>query len=207
MDGLALLSEATAAGLTVQVDGDRLVIRGPKTADAVARRLLEYKPDVVTALGRLGLTSTELPKPDEPPFPGWIRRPDATGRLGWEPPGLPESRRWWACCTDDELPTWDDLLHGRVTIGRWAGGALYVRTSDGPDGPTGTHAGLAACSWCGRRQWWRSQAWPDVVRCGWCSPPVPGLPVEWLDRSEAGPIEKPVTQEAGCCVSAGSVNV
>lgn len=141
------------------------------------------------------------------PFPDWVLRPDATGRLGWEPPGLPESRRWWACCTDDELPTWDDLLHGRVTIGRWAGGALYVRTSDGPDGPTGTHAGLAACSWCGRRQWWRSQAWPDVVRCGWCSPPVPGLPVEWLDRSEAGPIEKPVTQEAGCCVSAGSVNV
>lgn len=93
MDGLTLLYEATAAGLTVRVDGDRLVIRGPKVADAVARRLLEHKPEVVAALGQSGSTSTELPKPDAPPFPGWVRRPDVTGRLGWEPPGLPEERR------------------------------------------------------------------------------------------------------------------
>ena len=34
MDGLTLLAEAGAAGLTILADGDRLVIRGPKSADA-----------------------------------------------------------------------------------------------------------------------------------------------------------------------------
>ncbi len=34
MDGLALLRAADAAGLTVNVDGDRLVIHGPRSADA-----------------------------------------------------------------------------------------------------------------------------------------------------------------------------
>jgi hypothetical protein len=142
MDGLTLLSDAVTAGLTVQVDGERLVIRGPKAADAVARRLLEHKPEVVAALGRFGLTSTELPKPDQPPFPGWIPRPDASGRLGWEPPGLPEATRWWAVATIDELPTWDDLRLGRVAVKRHAGQALYVRTSEGP---AGTRPWPAAC--------------------------------------------------------------
>jgi hypothetical protein len=36
------------------------------------------------------------------------------------------------------------------------------------------------CWWCGRRTWWRSRAFPDVVRCGFCSPPAPGVAVEWL---------------------------
>ncbi len=129
MDGLALLSEATAAGLTVRVEGDRLVIRGPKAADAVARRLLEHKPEVLAALGRFGLTSTELPKPDKPPFPGWVLRPDATGRLGWEPPGLPKDRRWWARARFEDLPTL---------------AAYFPRSAHRPeDGP---------CCWCGRRQ-------------------------------------------------------
>ena len=50
MDGLALLRAADAAGLTVNVDGDRLVIRGPRSADATARALLEQKPEVMAAL-------------------------------------------------------------------------------------------------------------------------------------------------------------
>jgi hypothetical protein len=37
-------------------------------------------------------------------------------------------------------------------------------------------------------------------------PPIPGLPVEWLNRSEAGPAGKPIAQEAGCCVPAGSAD-
>ena len=50
MDGLALLRAADAAGLTVSADGDRLVIRGPRSADATARALLEHKPEVMAAL-------------------------------------------------------------------------------------------------------------------------------------------------------------
>ena len=50
MDGLALLRAADAAGLTVNIDGDRLVIRGPRSADATARALLEHKPEVMAAL-------------------------------------------------------------------------------------------------------------------------------------------------------------
>jgi hypothetical protein len=183
MDGLTLLSEAVAAGLTVRVDGDRLVIRGPKAADAMARRLLEHKPEVLAALGRFGLSSTELPKPDESPFPGWVRRPDVAGRMGWEPPDLPESRRWWARVQFEDLPTLAAYFPGSVH-----------RPEDGP------------CQWCGRREWWQSQAWPDVLRCGRCSPPAPGVAVEWLRRPEAGPAGKSVAQAAGCCVPAESVD-
>ena len=50
MDGLALLRAADAAGLTVNVDGGRLVIRGPRSADATARALIERKPEIVTLL-------------------------------------------------------------------------------------------------------------------------------------------------------------
>ena len=47
MDGLALLDEARAAGLEVQADGDRLVIRGPPRAEGMALRLLEHKAEVL----------------------------------------------------------------------------------------------------------------------------------------------------------------
>jgi len=87
------------------------------------------------------------------PFPGWILRPDIAGRLGWEPPGLPEDRRWWARSTFDDLP-------------------MFPRQAARP--------GAGPCGWCGRSEWWRSTAWPDVVRCGWCSPPASGAAVEWL---------------------------
>ena len=32
MDGLTILNEARAAGLEIKVDGDRLVVRGPRSA-------------------------------------------------------------------------------------------------------------------------------------------------------------------------------
>jgi hypothetical protein len=50
MDGLKLLQEAKAAGLAVSVDGDKLVIRGPRKAEAIAKLLLEHKPAVIEAL-------------------------------------------------------------------------------------------------------------------------------------------------------------
>ena len=52
MDGLSLLEEASAAGLKVRRDGDRLVVRGPGDAEALARELLSHKAAVFAALGQ-----------------------------------------------------------------------------------------------------------------------------------------------------------
>ncbi len=50
MDSMRLLDQARGAGLEVSTEGDRLVIRGPKTGDAIARQLLERKAEVVPTL-------------------------------------------------------------------------------------------------------------------------------------------------------------
>ena len=50
MDGLTLLRRAQEAGLAVQAEGDKLVIRGPKGAEPVARLLLDHKPEVLAVL-------------------------------------------------------------------------------------------------------------------------------------------------------------
>jgi hypothetical protein len=50
MEGLTLLREARAAGLSLARDGDELVIRGPRHAEPVARMLLSRKPEVIRAL-------------------------------------------------------------------------------------------------------------------------------------------------------------
>lgn len=52
MDGLTLLHEAQAAGLSVSADDGRLVIRGPTRCEAVAKRLLAHKADVLAALAQ-----------------------------------------------------------------------------------------------------------------------------------------------------------
>jgi hypothetical protein len=61
MDGLSLLREASAVGLTVRTDGGRLVVRGPKVAEPVALRLLAAKPAVLEALGRVRHPMAEIP--------------------------------------------------------------------------------------------------------------------------------------------------
>ena len=45
-----LLKEARDAGLTVRVDGERLVVRGPRSAEAMARHVLDRKPEVLAVL-------------------------------------------------------------------------------------------------------------------------------------------------------------
>ncbi len=50
MVAVNLLQEAEAAGLSVRVDGDRLVVRGPKSAADIAERLLDRKAEVIEAL-------------------------------------------------------------------------------------------------------------------------------------------------------------
>ena len=50
MDGLMLLRRAQQAGLAVAADGDKLVIRGPRSAEPVARLLIEHKPVLLALL-------------------------------------------------------------------------------------------------------------------------------------------------------------
>jgi hypothetical protein len=50
MDTVTLLTEAREAGLIVEADGETLRIRGPRRAEAVARRILAAKDDVMSAL-------------------------------------------------------------------------------------------------------------------------------------------------------------
>jgi hypothetical protein len=59
MDGLMLLRRAGKAGLAVKTEGDKLVIRGPKNAEPVARLLIENKPTVVAALADWGARHRE----------------------------------------------------------------------------------------------------------------------------------------------------
>ena len=60
MDGVKLLAEARDAGLVVAADGDRLVIRGPKMADGLARRVLAHKADVLIVLAAEATLATIL---------------------------------------------------------------------------------------------------------------------------------------------------
>jgi hypothetical protein len=69
LDGLNLLREARAAGLTVTVQGDKLVIRGPRRAEPVALRLLKHKPAVMAALVRAPAQPRQAAP--EPERAGW----------------------------------------------------------------------------------------------------------------------------------------
>src|SRR5438552_1989352 len=50
MEGLTLVARARAAGLKVEADSNRPVIRGPKRAEPVAQELIAAKANVLSAL-------------------------------------------------------------------------------------------------------------------------------------------------------------
>ena len=50
MDGIALILEAQAAGLRVSREAEKLVVRGPRRAEPIARKLLAHKAEVLAAL-------------------------------------------------------------------------------------------------------------------------------------------------------------
>jgi hypothetical protein len=56
--GCDLLAEARAAGLTVRSEGDRIIVRGPRQAEALMRRVLDRKADVLAALASPAPTTT-----------------------------------------------------------------------------------------------------------------------------------------------------
>jgi len=117
-------------------------------------------PEAPAADAEPGPTPGEQAGPDLPPFPGWVLRPDAAGQLGWEAPDLPDERRTWARTDLVEVPAF-------------------------PEKPRGPRPGIDPCCWCGRSVWWRSRLWPDVVRCGWCSPPAESGLVEWIGEPKS----------------------
>lgn len=45
-----VLREAQAAGLVIQAEGDRLIVRGPRRLHAVAQEVLRHKPEVLALL-------------------------------------------------------------------------------------------------------------------------------------------------------------
>ncbi len=117
MDGIDLILRAEAAGLSIGLNGDRLVIRGPRSAESFARALLDRKAEVVALLrtaswvlrpdtrGRLGLQSPDAPVP----FPTWEDLPEWSHRMPAEPAG---GACWW--CGRRE---WWRSIHGAVVCG------------------------------------------------------------------------------------------
>src|SRR5262249_50808230 len=74
MDGLILLNEAQGAGLTVEAEGDRLRIRGPRRAEPIAQRLIAHKADVLAVLTAKRAFAPEIRVEDLP----------ADWRVEWE---------------------------------------------------------------------------------------------------------------------------
>lgn len=71
MDGLGLLFDAKAAGLTVETVGDNLRIRGPKKAEPIVRRLEKHKAAVMKVLR----------VQEQPPPPSW--NPETQSLVKW----------------------------------------------------------------------------------------------------------------------------
>ncbi len=79
----SLLHEAEVAGLTVHADGDKLVVRGPRRAEATAKKLIAHKAEIMPVLVSAGHGPAIDPAWGEPTI----------GHIRWflksEPPAAP----------------------------------------------------------------------------------------------------------------------
>ena len=80
MDGVSLLDEARAAGIDLRIDGERLVVRGPRSAEAMARRLLARKSEVMALMAHDDAPPGSAPVRYLPP--AGCLGPTACARLG-----------------------------------------------------------------------------------------------------------------------------
>lgn len=101
MDALDLLTNAYAAGLTVHVDdGDRLLVRGPRSAASVVEQIRQHKADMLAVL-KAQISCMQEPlatAPGEPPEQA-LDAPDETLDQA------EAERPWWL----DVLPAfWPD---------------------------------------------------------------------------------------------------
>jgi hypothetical protein len=104
-----LLDQARRAGLSVQADGGRLVIRGPKRADEIARRLLDRKAEVLAELAGTPVPWLAAEEAAASLFhyePGKMKFGDVCA--GWTPKTWAvELRRKASCCRDLHADTAD----------------------------------------------------------------------------------------------------
>lgn len=91
MGALKLIEEARSAGLKLHAEGDRLVIRGPKSAEPLAKALLDRKAEILPFLREQPATVVR-PSPEPVPFHDdgreyeseaaiWLRQKLATGPM------------------------------------------------------------------------------------------------------------------------------
>jgi hypothetical protein len=141
-----LLVAARRVGLKVTPSGGRLVIRGPKSADAIARQLLDRKADVMAALtteagavattnrvveldwADLGVVSHEQPQPvgASPRVEFWVSSPwgvDDTTPPPIVPPGMTIYTQ-----NENGRPCKPDAAH----MWCWAGGARWYYAREHP---------------------------------------------------------------------------
>lgn len=71
MDLMTLLDRAAESELDVQIEGDRVRIRGPKAAESIAKELLDRKAELLAWWRHPG---AGIPIPDVPVSPDWLPR-------------------------------------------------------------------------------------------------------------------------------------
>jgi hypothetical protein len=76
MDAVALLHRARKVGLRVEPMGDKLLVRGPKRAEAVVKLLEAHKVEVLAALAQARLHPSAATK-----RPRWMARKRADGAI------------------------------------------------------------------------------------------------------------------------------
>jgi hypothetical protein len=176
MDGLTLLQQARDAGLAVESNGDKLVIRGPRRAEVVARLLIEHKPEVIAALAPASTLPATIDL-DDGSDPAWWRRQFTIRTIDW---GL--SGKW----IKDEAAglAWGELqcrwhrLHGkRVAASTYAGCGEPIADTEALDlgDDTRVHFATAGCL-IRYGQLWRSAATQALLAMGLTPPcgPEPG---------------------------------
>ena len=93
MSAAELLAAAKKAGLQVGVDGDRLVVRGPRTGEELGRQLLQRKQQVLGELrSPLRLTARGAMAPSMAVASVSLAAVQATGNVDAEGEGQPATR-------------------------------------------------------------------------------------------------------------------
>ncbi|MGA2797778.1 MAG: hypothetical protein ABSE63_09380 [Thermoguttaceae bacterium] len=109
MDGLMLLEEAKAMGLTVLANGQKLIIRGPQSGEHIARQLLENKTDVLEAIAKDPLAGTIFDCK-------WIEKYNHRGVVYWERPGM---KHFEVIDPPDPCPKCNSLELWQNALGDW----------------------------------------------------------------------------------------
>lgn len=192
MDGLSRLRAARAVGLSVATDGDRVVIKGPMSAGAVAQALLADKPAVMSALEDAAERELPLDWPED-------ARDHFLQRLGAaDDPRLvsgPGSEAWEIAVAEanriaakvpvpegglTELRLIDHALSAFAPLGGLELDDIARRDAVGfPNPAAEVCRDDRACPRCYRSCWWSIDPGAELLTCGHCHPPAPHLRVIW----------------------------